>query len=350
MIYSSKPPFLFIHIPKTAGTSIEEALYQYQDFEINDNDIHVPMIQYREYLERDVFDKLFKFCFVRNPFDLMYSTWKYWVDGIDVKVSFEEWIIWRHEGRLSDGLKFIKNVDIDYESKLSFLGIPWYMNRSPQTYFFVDDSGVFLTDFIGCFENIEVDFNTIVNHLSLHDCFLPHANKNRVNDEKDYKQFYTDKTRKIIEHQFELDLKLFGYSFDGPNNKFTNFGFTNPNKNSIQKCLGNSHTHTYINHANLPYGLNNTIKRHVPAENYNEILKEFEIEKLTKRVSSLSINLNNIEMKIRELEYNLFNYEDGDEALLTQKNIIKEREIELVFKTKIWKIQKEIDRRKESYG
>ena len=89
---------------------------------------------------------------------------------------------------------------------------------------------------------------------------------------------------------------------------------------------------------------------HVPAENYNEILKEFEIEKLTKRVSSLSINLNNIEMKIRELEYNLFNYEDGDEALLTQKNIIKEREIELVFKTKIWKIQKKIDRRKESYG
>ena len=350
MIYSSKPPFLFIHIPKTAGTSIEEALYQYQDFEINDNDIHVPMIKYREYLERDVFDKLFKFCFVRNPFDLLYSTWKYWVKDSDVKVSFEEWIIWRHEGRLSDGIKFIENDDMDYETKLNFLGIPWFMNRSPQTYFFVDDSGVFLTDFIGCFEHIEDDFKTIVNHLSLEECFLPHANRNRFDDEKDYKQFYTDRTKEIVEKQFQLDLKLFGYSFSGTSDNLTNFGFIDVNNNSISELLGNSHTRTYINHGRLPYGLNNTIKRHVPSENYNEILKEFEIEKLTKRVSSLSVNLNNIEMKIRELEYNLFNYEDGDEALLTQENILKERETELVFKTKIWKIQKEIDRRKESYG
>ena len=108
MIYSRDPRFIFVHIPKTAGTSIEEAVYHYQDFVVTNQNIHQPMIQFREYLNQDEYDDAFKFCFVRNPFDLMYSTWKYWTHNNGLDVSFEDWIIWRFEGRMSDGLKFLE--------------------------------------------------------------------------------------------------------------------------------------------------------------------------------------------------------------------------------------------------
>lgn len=348
MIYSSDPRFIFVHIPKTAGTSIEEAVYQYQDFAVTDENIHQPLIQFREYLTHEEYDDAFKFCFVRNPFDLIYSTWKYWTFNNGLNVSFEDWVIWRYEGRMSDGVKFLEHESYrfnDEASMLSELTISWFMNRVPQTYWFVDEYGHILTDYIGSFEYLQQDFNEIVNHLKLTDVYLPHANVSRHGDERDYRQYYSERTRKIIEDRFALDLAIFGYSFDNPIPSHDRFGFVKPERDSLEKFGEELPRKMFFNHTTLPYGFSQNLKRHKMGDQFEEQLKQFELEKLKRRSNSLIHNLNKIMDNIRQYENELFDMEDGDDYLEKQKQILHERQLELMFRTKLRKIQKEISAR-----
>ena len=60
--------FLFIHIPKTAGTSVLSCLYKNQ-FKVR----HLPLASYSSI----VLDDVFVFCIIRNPFDRFISQWLY---------------------------------------------------------------------------------------------------------------------------------------------------------------------------------------------------------------------------------------------------------------------------------
>ena len=344
MIYSNNPPFIFIHIPKTAGTSFEEALYHYQDFTIHDEEIHQPLIQYRDYLTREEFDDHFKFCIVRNPFDLMYSSWLYWTNGSEFKIPFEEWVIWRHEGRMMEGLKFVED-DSDDLDKSGKLQISWYMNRAPQTYWFLDEDGNFLADYIVSFEYLQEGFNEIVEHLGLTDVYLPHANKGRESYDRDYRKYYTERTRKIIEERYWMDLKLFGYEFDEllPNKE--KFGFVNPEKNSLKKNGINYEGSFYINHASMPYGFHTGLRRHTTGDDFEEQLRSFETRKLEKRFNSLNHNIGNIERNIHEMEDTLFNSDDDFDTTDLEILIIEERQKELMFKLKARKIRQELENR-----
>ena len=86
-----KTDFIFVHIPKTAGTSIVDFLGLYSKK-------HLTLIQIKELVGLDWY-RSFKFSFVRNPYDRAVS--QYFQQqrvakriGIkNYKVSFEEWVI-----------------------------------------------------------------------------------------------------------------------------------------------------------------------------------------------------------------------------------------------------------------
>ena len=95
MLLSVKYNFLFVHIAKTGGTSVRAALnrLRWKDplylpqfiasrlSHASGHRIasklprHAKIIAAKEMLPQEFFDGLFKFAFVRNPWDLQVSSW-----------------------------------------------------------------------------------------------------------------------------------------------------------------------------------------------------------------------------------------------------------------------------------
>ena len=67
---------LFIHVPKTAGTSIEDAL-----FNIRNRSQHAPVSYWRSRFHADEWQKMYKFAIVRHPFHRLISGYTYWKNG-----------------------------------------------------------------------------------------------------------------------------------------------------------------------------------------------------------------------------------------------------------------------------
>jgi hypothetical protein len=68
--------FAFIHINKTGGSSVVDALADYEDVQPSIKD-HDPAINYRSVLGHALWDELYSFAFIRNPYDRMVSSYEY---------------------------------------------------------------------------------------------------------------------------------------------------------------------------------------------------------------------------------------------------------------------------------
>jgi len=206
MIYKEKK-FIFIHIHKTGGKSINNALHSFQDnvpFKyklwnkiyskpLNKKpiypdylmlDTHTNAIEYKEFLGDD-YDKFFKFTFVRNPFDWQVSMYffmkeqkNHFQHDIINKLNFDEYIDWR--------------VNEDFQLQKSFV---------------VNENNELIVDYIGKLENIQKDFNYIQDRLNIQ-TNLPHVNKSK---HKPYYEYFNKKTSNIIIEAFEEDFDFFGY-------------------------------------------------------------------------------------------------------------------------------------------
>lgn len=218
MLISYKYNFIFVHIAKTGGTSIRSALTPLllkdpfrliQYFFNRVSDItnhkagvkfprHAKIIAAYEILPRDVFNKMFKFAFVRNPWDLQVSSYHHVKKERphllkNIK-SFEEFLIFK----LEESRPYHYILDA---------------SKEPQWLSLIDLSGNCLVDFIGRFENLEQDFQKVLTHLGIKKKIaLPHKRKSKTR-EKDYRKYYNERTYDLIEKHFKLDIENLGYTF-----------------------------------------------------------------------------------------------------------------------------------------
>lgn len=184
---------IFIHIPKTAGTSLYN-LIGYTGIG------HVPYDWY-ETRDRDKFKRYFKFAFVRNPWDRLVSAFLYLKRGGSNAMD-EQW----GKSNLGDYdtfEDFVKNWVTDDNVERYFHFIPQYR-------FIYDQELVLKVDFVGRFENIQADFDVVANKLGIAER-LPYVNKSQ---RKAYQTYYTDETRDIVSRVYRQDLELFNYQFD----------------------------------------------------------------------------------------------------------------------------------------
>lgn len=191
--------FIFIHIPKCGGTSIEHAF----NVDLNRLDIkgltgrhhnkkllqHLKFSEIENQTEIDI-SNYFKFTFVRNPWGRAVSSFLY-------------------ERRFSKRPDGIQN---DFED---FLNNPRYINpqhASCQFDYITNIHGVPSLDFIGKFENLQQDFDKICNKIGVPQKQLPHACKSNFKN-KPYVDFYNSTTKKIVAEKYAKDIEYFGYKF-----------------------------------------------------------------------------------------------------------------------------------------
>ena len=156
---------------------------------------HLPAGVLLDMVPESVRTDYFKFAFIRNPWDLVVSTYHY------LKKVFAEHA---HLGL----------VDPDYDHILKTGGFGDFVRAYPMinadmTSFISDSDGHLLVDFVGRCERIEEDFEVICRRIGV-TATLRHEN---VTEHAHYREYYNGATRAIVEEHFRRDIERFGYKF-----------------------------------------------------------------------------------------------------------------------------------------
>ena len=195
---------IFIHIPKTAGRSIGQTIFE-------KNTGHNPAIRYY-YYDKNSFKKYWKFTFVRNPWSRMLSAYDSLIECKDEISSFGKFIrenICQYVN-FEDFLKSIdKSEDLKYNKVMRWTHfIPQYKFITYKKIF--NNDCKLLVDFVGKFENIENDFEIVKNKLHLN---MQIKEVGKRNKGLNYRDYYNKKTKLLINDMYKQDIELFKYEF-----------------------------------------------------------------------------------------------------------------------------------------
>jgi hypothetical protein len=184
-------PFIFIHINKTAGTSIGNAI----GLPIKD---HLTAKEVIARIGESKWNEAYKFTLVRNPWDKVVSLYEYRrkKDRTEIAargISFSDWV----------KMTYGEDRNYDYYNVKSF---------QPQVDWLKDNEGKISIDFVGKFESINEDFNHIKSVIGL-DTELPYLNASK---RFGYQAYYDNETRDIVARWFHEDIDLFAYEFQEP--------------------------------------------------------------------------------------------------------------------------------------
>jgi hypothetical protein len=211
---------IFIHIPKTAGTSIEKKLGQFEKlvpgvqdhrsirelepqlaygmFAIRNKE-DLKFLKYRakstlkgrEILTTAQYQNYFKFAFVRNPWSRVFSWYKAVMRLDHVKKRFG----------IGDNCTLSEFV-------ASYIHLQPALR--PQLFWITNSKGQVSMDFIGRFENLGQDFARVCNTLNIEDPELPQL---LAGDKRHYTDYFDAKTRDAIFNRYREEIDYFGFNF-----------------------------------------------------------------------------------------------------------------------------------------
>lgn len=191
--YSNDNRCIFVHIPKTAGSSVARALFGIESR-------HVPADDYRAANPRK-FEEFFKFGFVRNPWDRLVSTYAFLKAG-GMNALDAAWAV-EHVAPFATFDDFVRE-------KLATPEVMAWVHFRPQTAFVCDEAGRVLLDVVGRYERLDADFARIAARLG-RPANLPKTNVSRRSPYPDY---YTAETRDLVRQVYASDIETFGYAFE----------------------------------------------------------------------------------------------------------------------------------------
>lgn len=186
-LWYTEPDYIFIHINKTGGSSIEQALKL--PFE------HLTAQEKKAEVGATKWTEKFTFTFVRNPFDKVCSHYRYRVKTNQTQLrssplSFNDWV------RRSYGDQDPKY----YDNPKMFM---------PQFDWLSDEQGQLMVDEIYRFEHLTDDFAAFARRFDL-DVRLPHL---KASKKVSYRDYYDASSQAIIEARFAQDLAAFDYHY-----------------------------------------------------------------------------------------------------------------------------------------
>jgi len=186
---SHRHRFIFVHINKTGGTSIEKVFKPKAD----QRDVRLKHAPVGEYKQRfpDQFDSYFKFSFVRNPWDWLVSRY-HWSRYRQRLITFEfpEFLVRVERGDLPE---------------------PWMTEAVAPQIDRITIDGTIAVDFVGRFERLDDDFDHVCSVLRLE--ARPPLSHVFKSDHAFYADYYDDETKATVERLYAADIEAFGYRF-----------------------------------------------------------------------------------------------------------------------------------------
>ena len=207
MLISDTKKFVFVHIEKTAGSSITEVLRPHalarpesgwhsilralglpRDYRRYRFPTHCGLAEAERKLPEDRYQGYFKFAFVRNPWDRLVS---------EYNAACHKQRRAKHRrihamNDFADYIRFEIGRDKLQQHRL-------VLNRH-------GDIGV---DFLGRFETLKPDFDSVCRRLRI-DYELPVTNRF---PHRHYSRYYTPETRNLVARHWARDIEMFGYRF-----------------------------------------------------------------------------------------------------------------------------------------
>lgn len=188
MVISHVCKLIFVHIPKTGGSSITGAL-RVLDKKSYNGRVHTPFCDviktYPDNLD------YYKFTIVRNPWGRLFS---YFSAGNRINKEFTT---------PENFSKFIQTVKNSGNK---------HIMSNTQCYYIDCDS--IQLDFIGRFETLTTDFQFVINKLGFQ-VPLKNLNSSLLHPSKSYKDFYNQEGIDFVTQHYAEDIKRFGYTFEG---------------------------------------------------------------------------------------------------------------------------------------
>ena len=194
--------FIYSHIPKTGGRSVEAAFafdpvprvpiddpFEVQVVE-KETEKHLPAVLLQRSFP-DVFQSYFKAWHVRNSWDLVVSAYFWLKPGCNLRREFKEWVMNRFADTPTRETNiFIKPCQLDWIS---------------------DENGLVIVDFVGRFESLKTNFEYICETIGATGKTLPHLNKT---NHLHYSRYYDDETKEYIAELYRIDIDYFRFKFE----------------------------------------------------------------------------------------------------------------------------------------
>lgn len=203
--------FWFIDIPRTGSTSIKTILgkaygelygktHDYENGVRVDNFIkdHTSARKVRKVLSRRIWDRIYTFSYVRNPWSRFYSIYKYrQLNGyVSTDLSFCDYAAKLKEGNAKD-------PDSPMCAKEFYLSLHDYLG---------DNRGRLLVKEWFKIEDREASLEIISSKIGFQ---IENIQRNRTSNVFEYIDAYDDAAREIVGEFYRDDIEFFGYAFDG---------------------------------------------------------------------------------------------------------------------------------------
>lgn len=202
-VISYEHRYIFVHIPRTAGSSVEDYLQGVESGPIDrfrqflpgcgDGRQHLylnELLVHRDFGDSSRED-FFRFCVVRNPWDWFLSEVFYWIGRGQLRGNASDY---KHAF-----FSLLESKEIDnhrIESQLDYVSI----------------DGEIAVDFIGKYETIDQDFLAIRLQIGIQDgAPLPRVNASPKTCP--FWEYYDDEMKEAVGERYARDIAAFSYTF-----------------------------------------------------------------------------------------------------------------------------------------
>lgn len=199
---------IFIHIPKCAGSSVEDLLWpgkrseadlwmgfvdRFHNRHQTGGLQHLTASLVRSEVGEETFQSYFKFAIVRNPWDKAASQFAY----MERRPDLCEFVGLRPNG--------------DFETYLSAIARTPHVQWQDQYSFLYGSNGELLVDRIIRYESLASDLPSVLRAVGIQSDCIPHANPSPRR--RPTSELYNDRTQQRVADLYRRDIAAFDYSF-----------------------------------------------------------------------------------------------------------------------------------------